>query len=386
MITFPPPAFAAADLPELLQPVLEEYREAARRNRRLPDELIDRLRALGAFRLSTPRELGGHELPLTASLDVLRRLARLDPTVTWNICILNAGFTAGFLEDAAVGQIWSAGPDPLIASSGAPGRLQICDEGYLLSGEWKMVTAVDAADWLALISVLDPPTTEPADVAARETRACFVPRDAVTVQETWHTFGLRGTNSNTVILNGLPVPAEMTLPFPAEPRIDRALYRIPFLHIAYSTIAALALGIAQSAVDELIEPASAEKGADGQPLTHEPRFQALIGRSTARLGAATGYLLETAGELDRIAEARESPGEAERGALRGAACLAGETARDVLVAAFEAGSSSPIYQSSRLGQIFLDGMVAVQHVNVATADYELAGRTALGLPANTDFV
>ena len=383
MISYPAPAFAAADLPELLGPVVEEYREAARRERRLPDELIDRLRTVGAFRLSTPRELGGHELPLAGTLDVVQRLARLDATVAWMVCIYNFGFAAAFMDESAVKRIWSAGPDPLIAANPRPGRLRISEDGYVLSGEWKLVSGIDAADWVMLLGALDAPAAadDPGE-GGRELRICWVPRDAVSVRDTWHGFGMRGTNSNTVVIDELPVPPEMTSPFDSKSRIDRPLYRIPTPHIVLATLGAVVLGAAQSAVDELAELASGKQGPDGGPLTREPRFQALIGRSIARLGAAGGYLRETAGELDRLAAAREEATEAEGGAVRGAMCLAAETARDVLAATFEAGGSSPIYASSRLGQIFVDGTVAVQHAALAASYYELAGRTALGLPAN----
>lgn len=406
MIAYPAPAFAAAELPELLRPAIEKFRDAAELDRRLPAELVEQLRAFGAFRLLTPRELGGHELPLAANLDVLEQLGRIDGPTAWVVWNLNFGFCAAYLGDAAVERIWSAGPDPLIANSGQPGRLERTEDGYLLSGEWKIVSGVGASEWVMLLSIVEPrpieaaaergevePGAEPEPEVADngpsgpgEVRFCLVPRADISVHDTWQTFGMRGTNSNTVSVNRLPVPAELTMPFPVESRIDRSAYRVPLVHLVFPGCAAVLLGMAQAAMDELIELAGSKRGDDGQPLTHQPRIQALIGRSLVKLGAASGYLRETAGELDRLAEARMTATDSDCGALRGAICLAAETAREVLVAAYEAGSSNPVYTSSRLGRIFLDGMVAAQHANVAAVHYELAGRTALGLPPNALFV
>ena len=400
MITYRAPSFAAAELPELLRPLIEKLRDAADSEGSLPAELFEQLRALGAFRLLTPRELGGHELSLAANLEVLESFGRIDGAVALVVWNLNFGFAGAFLDDAGIERIWSSGPDPIIANSGQPGRLErTADGGYLLSGEWKLVSGIGAAEWVMLLGIVEPASGDAADKAEGdgeaeadgssgppEVRFCYVPRAEVTVHDTWHTFGMRGTNSNAISVDRLPVPAELSLPFPAESRIDRPAYQVPLVHLVFPGCAAVVLGMARAAVDELSELASTKTSAEGQPLTHEPRIQALIGRSLAKLGAASGFLRETAGELDRLAEAGMTASEADCGALRGAICLAAETAREVLVATYEAGSSNPIYTSSRLGRIFADGMVATQHANLAAVHYELAGRTALGLPSNALFV
>lgn len=49
---------------------------------------------------------------------------------------------------------------------------------------------------------------------------------------------------------------------------------------------------------------------------------------------------------------------------------------------YEAGSSSVLYESSRLGRIFRDGHAGAQHAIFSAAHYEMAGRTVIGLPAN----
>jgi alkylation response protein AidB-like acyl-CoA dehydrogenase len=64
MLSYPQLAWPAEDLPELVRPAIEKYRDEADELRRVPGPLLDQLRAVGAFRLSTPRELGGFELPV----------------------------------------------------------------------------------------------------------------------------------------------------------------------------------------------------------------------------------------------------------------------------------------------------------------------------------
>jgi alkylation response protein AidB-like acyl-CoA dehydrogenase len=386
MLSYPPLSWPAADLPGLLRPAIEKYRDEADELRVIPEALLTELRCAGAFRLSTPRELGGFELPVASTLDLLEQLARLDGPVAWVIWNLNLGFSAAALSQPAVDRIWAAGPDPVIAHSAQPGRLLPVGDNYRLSGEWKIVSGAESAEWLLLMAlVMDgghPRTTE----GGPDVRFCCVPRESVTVRDTWHVAGMRGTNSNTVLAGEVDVPAEMTMPVAPVPRIDRPLYRVPAVHLVFPGCAAVVLGMAGAAVEEMAALSRTKVGMDGVRADQQPRLQAALGRSAASLGAARAWLLAAAGVLDAAAAAGRPATDAERGALRGAVCHAGETARAVLASMYEAGGSASLYQSSRLGRICRDGQAAAQHANLSPAHYELAGRTLLGLPADAFFV
>ncbi|WP_435131633.1 acyl-CoA dehydrogenase family protein [Actinacidiphila sp. bgisy144] len=381
MLSYPQPAQAAEDLPELLRPIIEEYRGQAQEMRRLPDGLLDHLRACGAFRLNTPRELGGYELPLARTAAVIERLARIDGSTAWVVWNLNTGFTAALLTEASVERVWADGPDPMIAHSSQPGRLTPGDNGFRLSGEWKLVSGVDTARWLGLLAlVLDdgqPRMTE----TGPEWRFCLVPRASVTVRDTWHSTGMRATNSNTVMAEDVPVAADMTVSPNAVSRIDRPLYRVPVINQIPSGSAAIVLGLARGAIDEMAALSRAKTGPDGARLAQQPGIQAAFGRAAARADAARELLLAALRGLDAAAAAGRPATEVERGAVRGALSHAGETAREVLTSMYELGGSSVLYESSRLGQLFRDGHTAAQHIALSAAHYELAGRTVLGIPA-----
>lgn len=385
MITYPTFPWPADELPERLRPAIEKYRDAADEQRRIPPELLDQLRDSGAFRLNTPRELGGYELPVASTMSVIERLARIDGPVAWVVWNLNAGFSAAFLSEPDRDRVWAGGPDQLIAHSSQPGLLAQDEDGdgYRLSGQWRLVSGAGSAQWLALLAVVidggQPRMTD----AGPDIRFCLVPRSAVTVRDTWQATGMRGTDSNTVIADNLAVPAGMLAAPAAAARIDRPLFRVPVINQLTAGAAAIVIGMAQAAIDEAVALFRSKAGPDGVPLAHQPRIQAVLGQATARLGAARAYLLTTVGALDSAAEAGRRPAtEAERGAMRGALCHAAETARAVLTSMYETGGSNVLYESSRLGRIFRDGHAGAQHVIVSPAHYELAGRTILRLPAN----
>lgn len=382
MMTYPPLPFPAADLPELLRPAIEKYRDTADDQRRIPAELLDELRGRGAFRLTAPRELGGFELPVASTMRVIEQLARIDGPVAWVVWNLNAGFAAAFMTEAAVQQVWSDGPDPLIAHSSQPGLLTRAAGGYRLSGQWRLVSGAGAARWLGLLAVVPDGGQPRMTPAGPDVRFCLVPRSAVTVLDTWHATCLRGSDSNTVIADDVAVAADMAVAPTAVSRIDRPLFRVPIINQLTAGGAAILIGMAQAAIDEVAALAQAKAGPDGVLLARQPRIQAAVGRAGARVGAARALLQATLGALDAAAAAGQQPaGEAERGALRGALSFTAETSRAVLTSMYELGSSAVLYEPSRLGRIFRDGHAAAQHLIMSPAHYELAGRTMLGLPA-----
>ncbi len=380
MLSYPRPSHSPKDLPELLRPAIEKYRDDAVDLRRLPDGLFEALRVNGAFRLNTPRELGGFELPLTATVALIERLARIDGATAWIVWNLNTGFAAAFLGEEVVKRAWSGGPDPMIAHSSQPGHLVPDQDGFLLSGQWNLVSGADSAQWLALLGlVLDggrPRMTE----AGPDVRFCLVPRSSVEVRDTWHSTALQGTNSNTVVAKNVRVEASMAVDPGVKARIDRPLYRVPVINQITSGGAAVALGVARAAIDEMAELSRTKTGPDGIPLCRQPRIQAALGRAGAQVDAALGLLLTTLGGLDAAATVGRRATEAERGAVRGALPHAGETARSVLTSMYELGGSAVLYPSNRLGRAFRDGQAAAQHNMLSAAHYELAGRTLLGMP------
>lgn len=294
-------------------------------------------------------------------MSLLERLARIDGAVAWIVWNLSTGFSAAFLIEASVERVWAGGPDPLIAHSSEPGQLVEDGDGYRLSGKWKLVSGVDAAEWIALLALVmdggQPHMTE----YRPDVRFCLVPRSSVTVHDTWHATGMRGTDSNTVTAHDVPVAADMTAPPTARPRIDRTLYRVPVRNQISGGGAAIVLGIARAAVEEVVRLSQIKTSLDGVPLAQQPRIQALLGQATARLDAARALLLTTVGALDIAATSGRPATEAERGAVRGAMCHASETARAVLTSMYEAGGSTALYESSRLARLFRDGHAAAQH-------------------------
>lgn len=364
------------ELPAAVRSAIEAGRDEADALRRLPDDLLESLHDAGAFRLFTPRELGGHEVGLVQAVTVLEELGRIDGPVAWNVWNGNIGFAAALLPEAGAARIWGAGADPMVVNSARPtGRAVPAGEGYALSGRWDLVSGIDSADWVALFGLVADPQPD--------VRVFFLPRADVTVLDTWHVTGMRGTGSKTVVLDGVIVPAELTVSPFAPSRIDRPLYRIPAFTIASCGCAAVLLGMARAAVDAVLDLAATKATDNGATLAHRAHVQAGVAGADAALRAACLLLRAAADDVDSAAAAGEPITPALRGALRAAMCHAADMSRDVLTRMYVLGSSSSLYIGNRLERVFRDGMVAAQHGLLAAAQLEPAGRILLGLDLGT---
>ncbi|GAA3108168.1 acyl-CoA dehydrogenase family protein [Pseudonocardia yunnanensis] len=335
-------------LPDVLRPAIEARRTEIESQRRLPSELVATLRESGAFRFFTPREYGGFESTLSDMVTVLEAIGRIDASVAWTMWNGNLGFFAVWLHDAGAAKIWDAQPDPIIVNSiRLTGIATPAENGYVLSGRWDIVTGVDAADWIALFALVAPPDGSD-DSEHPEVRVFCVPRDAVTVLDTWHVGGMRGTGSNSVVVDQLFVPAEMANDVLAPFRIDRPLYRIPAFTIASTGGAGAVLGIARAAVDEIVQLAGTKITESGTTLGHGEHVQDAIGRAEAALRSARLLLLAVAGTIDQAAAAGAPITEAMRAELRAAMSNACEISRTVLTSMYELGGSSSLYTGNRL--------------------------------------
>jgi indole-3-acetate monooxygenase len=352
----------------------------------IPRGLIREMRESGAFRLLTPKDLGGTEAPLTTVLEVYEELGRLDASVAWQVWNANFGFMGALLGEAANAQIWRKDrPEPIFANGGSPGSAEIAPDGYRVSGTWRMVSGIAHADWVVLSTLVteggEPRMTE----NGPEVRLVTVPADRVTVKDTWHVSGLRATGSNEIIVENVSVPSELSAPLDRAARIDRPLYRGFLPAIVVPGCTAVTLGIAAAAIDSLVEIGHSKKLFGGEYLSSVTRVQSTVAECEADLRAARELLFSVVRRLQAASEAGTMPDGEDRAALRAAMSHGAKVSRRVLVSMYELGSSTPLYTGNPLERQFRDGMAALQHINHAANAFEGAGRVRFGLEPNMPF-
>jgi alkylation response protein AidB-like acyl-CoA dehydrogenase len=364
-----------------LAPLVAESRDAFDRDRRITDGVFRALSAAGLFRLWLPRGLGGPELSPLDFMAVVEAAAALDGSVGW--LVGNGGGMSrvgGYLAPSVAGDVF-ADPAAFVASAtGAVGAAVPADGGYRLTGRWPFASgASHATHFMGLARPASPDGSEQPIIC------CYLDRRQVTVHDTWHVSGLRGTSSCDFEARDVLVPAERTHPFlsltPTQPGL---VYRLPPVSAFAWTVAVVPLGIARGAIEAFAELAS-RKGRQGAPALLRDRelVQAVFGRVQCLHRAARGLLLEAMTELTEAADVGGDRLVVARVDVRAAAAHAAESAgRIVDMLAAEAGAAA-IFESCPIERAVRDVQAATKHIAMGPVGYVLAGRVGLGLDPGT---
>lgn len=348
--------------------------------RRIPSDLVEAMRERGLFHLMLPRAQGGLELDPVRAARVVEELAVSDGSVGWVAMIAaQSVWYATFLNDDDIATIWGQGG--IVAGTARPtGRAVAVDApepGYLISGRWPFSSGSPHADWfMGECVIYDGERPREDGDGNSVTRAVFLPRDQVTVHDTWDVTGLRGTGSHDFSTEAAFVPAQrgfqMLVTPSQQPWIPRGAE--PLVFINHGTHA---LGVARAAIDAAIAIMQAKKGWGDQPLSSFPRLQATVAEATAQVEAARSYLYETADALWMAVSAGEdSP--ILRARTRLATTHAAKASLQSVDSIHAALATSAIFTSSALERPFRDIHTAAAHVMVGPMTLEAAGRVELG--------
>jgi alkylation response protein AidB-like acyl-CoA dehydrogenase len=243
---------------------------------------------------------------------VLSALAKLDGSVGWNAMIGQLGSLMPFLVSPILcEEIFQDGKDPVIAGSGQPvGTAERVPGGWRVTGTWRFASGCQNAEWIAGTCVMmegGSPIDAP-DKAGPMTRTCLMPAEHWEIRDTWHTLGLRGTGSHHVALTDVFVPDENFFEFPFGTSFAPDPIFAKFLAVLVLSHGAIAVGIAEGAITDLVELAAAgvKQLFMTTPLVETERFKEGLARLDADLMAARA-LLEA-----QIARVWQSPSERQR--------------------------------------------------------------------------
>jgi alkylation response protein AidB-like acyl-CoA dehydrogenase len=380
----PDPVAAAHELTLLIRAHADE----TERGRRLAAPVVDALRSAGLFTMGLPASLGGSETAVAIALQAIVQVAYADGASGWNVMIaFDTGFMAGFLHKPQARALIASIRQPILAGSvSPPGRLVRTAGGYRLTGRWRFGSGCQQADLFVVGAVLG-------EAGARALGAnvmqdmlwVTVPAAAVTIADTWHVAGLRGTGSHDFAVEDLFVAESFAEPVhldaPAEPGPLYALGVIPAFGIVK---AAVALGIARHAIETLKELALA-KTATGQTslLRERSVVQADLARAEACVRSARALMYEVVADVWHSAVNGVRPSIEQRAWLRLAGVDGVQRAIEAVDLMYNTGGGTAIYESSPLERCFRDVHVVPAHIVVQPNVYEVAGRVFLNLPPGT---
>ncbi|MCX2715500.1 acyl-CoA dehydrogenase family protein [Mycolicibacterium sp. J2] len=351
--------------------------------RRLPDATVADLLASGFTDLLVPARYGGQQAPFPALLDPVRRLAHGCTSSAWTIGFfaLHNWMLALFGEQAqeeAFGNRPFLAPAPLAPT----GRGLPVDGGIRLTGRWSWATGVMHGNWIIVAALCGPDDSLYPALA-------LLPMSAVTVDDVWHTDGMRATGSNDAIVSDVFVPEHRLVKVtdiyagtaPGAGLHDSATYRWPMVPALALLAAMPALGSAER-VTRLYADRLAERVLpyEGVVQKDKPIAQAHLAGAQVRLRALQGLLADTVGEIEDIVQRGDTVEKPVRAQARLAAAHIVAESRAVVAELLGAGGASIHFLSSPLQRFKRDVDVLAGHV---VFDYdtsrELAGALALGM-------
>jgi indole-3-acetate monooxygenase len=121
-------------------------------------------------------------------------------------------------------------------------------------------------------------------------------------------------------------------------------------------------------------------------LAKRSAIQADVAQAEARLRSGRAFLVDAVGAAWTSACAGDAISLAQRALLRTAATHATRESATAVDIAYEGGGGTAVYATSPLQRYFRDVHVVTQHMMVAPATYELAGRVLLGVPTDTSML
>jgi len=371
---------------------VEELRARAaeiERLRRIPAELSRRFARAGLYRTCVPEAYGGLELPPAETMAAIETLARGDGSAAWVVFIgATSGSVLAYLPEGSAREIF-AGPETLLAGVFAPrGRAVPVDGGFRAAGRWSWGSGTENADWImGGCQVLRDGVPERMPNATPRSYMMLAPAAEVELFDTWHAAGLCGTGSTDFAMNDLFVPEDRVVGLTRARPLERPLYAFPHFGLLAMGVAAVALGLARAAIDELVGLAGGKTpSGSARPLAERQSTQSRVSEAEALLRSARAFFYESVERAWERARADGRIGVAERRDVRLATTHAVRSCARAIDHMYELAGGTSVYRDSPLQRIFRDVHVATQHMMVAPATLELTGRLLLGLETETSLL
>ncbi|MEB3023315.1 acyl-CoA dehydrogenase family protein [[Mycobacterium] crassicus] len=372
---------AEAGLTEEFVTGLAERAAEAEELRRLPADTLTAYRESGLAGLLLPARYGGRQAEFGQILDPIRRMAHGCASSAWTLGFYTLhNWMLALFGEQAQDEVFADGPVLCPAPLAPTGRGMPDGDGIRLSGRWSWATGVADADWIMVGAICG---TDDAPYPA----LVLLPAADITVEDVWHTSGMRATGSNDVVIDGAWVPQHRLVRVvdiysgtaPGADLHDGSAYRWPMVPALAMVAAMPALGAAERVADLFAQRLSERVLAySGAAQKNQPAAQIRLGDARVRLRALHGLLDDTVGRLQTAVDAGERIGRGVRADARAAAAHIVHESRAVIADLLEASGASVHFLANPMQRAKRDVDIICGHV---VFDYDVARELSGALEA-----
>lgn len=376
---------------EALGPLIQDQAEHGERDQRLAPDVVRALSQAGLFRLFVPKSLGGLEVDPVTTARVVETVSGFDSAAGWALQTSGWAWFLRGLSEEGVRHVYANGPDAAIAAAfHPPMRAVEVDGGYRVTGHSPLASNCHDAAWFIFPALVmdgeQPRMTEHGPVLI----SALLPQHDCEIIDTWHSLGMRGTDSNDVTVNEVFVAGSLTSQMTPKPLLGAnyqgPLYRLPAM-AAFAPFVSVALAIARGAITELKSLARAKTPfVSTTTLALRPSTQSKVGQAEAMFQSSRSFFYSTLEETwKRTIEGKESSLQQKADILL-ASIHAMQTSARVVELMFNTAGTNAIYTRSPLERYFRDIHVLKQHGFLSENRYETLGQVYLGLPPDLPFL
>ncbi|GAA3584910.1 acyl-CoA dehydrogenase family protein [Amycolatopsis ultiminotia] len=368
-----------------LLPLIEKHAEATSAQRRVVPEVVDALEAAGLLKIMVPQHLGGLGANLRTMMESVAEIGHGDGSTAWAAALLNVcTWFATTFSDRAQEDMF--GEDPNAHASGIfspPLKSERVDGGYLVSGRWGYASGSFAATWATLGIALDVPEGQDPRALA------LIPATAWRIEPTWFVAGMKGSGSDTIVVEDHFVPdhriqsfADMVEGrFATSHKPDEQSANMAFIPVASLVLVAAQLGLARHALDVTLAKLPPKNVAYTYYTNarNSPTHQVAVAEAVSRFDQAELLMQRATADIDGAAAARVQLDRRTRARVRMDTGMIGELVKEGIDRLMTANGASSFADANVLSRIWRDSEIAGRHALVMPElGKEAYGRLLLG--------
>ena len=368
-------------------PILQQYTQEERVNRRLSKSVIDTLRQAGLFRLYLPKSLGGIEADPLTTARITEEVAHYNTAAGWTLMVANtSNWWSRNLTDEGIKKIYANGPDTFIAGAfHPPMKATRVKDGYIINGRSPLASNVHEAQWIFATAMVMENDQPKINNGRPEMIGALMDANDCKILDTWYTIGMNATDSNDFSAHEVFVPYNCSFSLGPSSTSNTyflgPLYRFPGIwgNVA-SLIIPVALAVARNAVEEL-KILATKKVPYGSAVALKDRstVQRKIGMAEAMIQSGRAYLHQEIASIWNKTLNEEVISLEERARLLLACTHTNQTCAQAVELIYSAAGTTGIYTTNKLANYFTDAQVIRQHGFSNDSRYESAGQIYLGV-------
>jgi indole-3-acetate monooxygenase len=373
---------------ELIASVLKESIPEDETNRRLSKPVMKALRNAGLHSLYLPASFGGLELDPVTVAHLVEDVSRYNTAAGWSMMVANvsAWWCSMFSREGAE-LIFGKDPSVMIAGAVHPPMIAArVKDGFRITGRNPLASNVHEASWVFVTAMIFENGAPKMNNGMPEVVGVMMKSSDIEIHDTWHTIGMKATDSCDIEAKEVFVPTELSFPlrpdFTPNEYFQGPLYKFSAIGASVvALIAPVALAVARNAIEEL-KLIACKKVSFASTVTMRERgvMQRKIGMAEALVQSSRTFLYDTLKKYWTKTLKEEALTLEDKANLLLAATHTNQSCVQAVDLVYSASGTSGIYTRNRLSHYFTDAQVIRQHGFLNDSRYETAAQVFLGVP------